>query len=83
MIGKLSERQREFPAEGMHFLADFREGGGVFAGFKGAVQVVGDVHHFLLLHAALAVLCTAEGMPGQLGCDASCTSTRVIIGTER
>ena len=36
----------------MHFLADFREGGGVFAGFEGAVLVVGDVHHFLLLHTA-------------------------------
>ena len=80
---KALKRQREFPAEGMHFLADFREGGGVFAGFEGAVQEVGDVRHFLLLQAALAVLCTAEGMWGQLGCAASCTSTRVIIGTER
>ena len=35
----------------MDFLSDFCEGGGVFAGFEGAVQVVGDVHHFLLLHA--------------------------------
>ena len=29
----------------MHFLADFRDGGGVFAGFEGAVLEVGDVLH--------------------------------------